>query len=191
MFSYRLDDDAELHVIQRHHAEILFKVVDADREFLGRWLGWVHNLNKLEDARTFVERDCNAMGAGTRISLLITDKGELAGGINLVITSQEHKKAEIGYWLAQAFNGKGLMTRSAQFLTDFGLHYLGLNRIIIRCAIGNMKSQAIPERIGYTREAMSRAGYLVDDEFQDVYIYSMLADEWTGTPVRDNVHVSS
>lgn len=190
MFSYRLDDDAELHVIQRHHAEALFKVVDANREFLGQWLGWVHNLNTLEDANAFVERDCTAVGAGTRISLLITYKGELAGGINLVITSTEHKKAEIGYWLAQAFNGKGLMTRSAQFLTDFGLRYLGLNRIIIRCAIGNVKSQAIPERIGYTREAMSRASYLVDDEFQDVYIYSMLADEWTGTPVRDNVHVS-
>ena len=190
MFSYRIDDDTELHIIQRHHAEAFFKAIDTDREFLGQWLGWVHNLTTVDDAHAFVERDCNAIGAGTRISLLIAYKGELAGGINLVITSKEHKKGEIGYWLKQGYNGKGIMTRATRFMTDFGVRYVKLNRIVIRCAIGNVKSQAIPERIGYTREAMSRASYLVDDELQDVYIYSMLADEWTGMPVRDNVHVS-
>ena len=56
---------------------------------------------------------------------------------------------EIGYWLAPAATGRGLMTRIAGHLTDLALAFDGIERVEIHCDAANSKSAAIPERLGY------------------------------------------
>ena len=57
----------------------------------------------------------------------------------------------------------------------------GMNRVEIRCATGNKKSCAIPERLGFTFEGIQRNGGWLYDRFVDYRIYSILANEWLET----------
>jgi ribosomal-protein-serine acetyltransferase len=63
-------------------------------------------------------------------------------------------------------------------MIDEGFTRLHLNRIEIRAALENFKSQAIPERLGFKKEGLIRQGEFVNDHFVDLYVYSLLKEEW-------------
>ncbi|MBI4220372.1 MAG: GNAT family N-acetyltransferase, partial [Chloroflexi bacterium] len=45
-------------------------------------------------------------------------------------------------------------------------------------AVDNIRSRAIPERLGFTFEGVQRQAALVNGKYQDLAIYSLLASEW-------------
>ncbi len=53
-----------------------------------------------------------------------------------------------------------------------------LNRVEIRCAVGNQKSQAIPKRLGFVQEGVLRDAEWLYDHFVDHLVYAMLARDW-------------
>ena len=53
-----------------------------------------------------------------------------------------------------------------------------LNRIEIRAAVGNARSRAIPERLGFKQEGTLREAERVGDAYLDAVVYSMLGSEW-------------
>jgi RimJ/RimL family protein N-acetyltransferase len=59
---------------------------------------------------------------------------------------------EIGYWMHVDEGGRGRATEAARALTDAGLDLVGIDRMIIMCDEANVRSAAIPERLGYTLE---------------------------------------
>ena len=56
---------------------------------------------------------------------------------------------------------------------------LQLNRIEIRAAIGNVKSQAIPEKLGFAKEGCVREAEWLYDHYVDHIIYGMLKSDFT------------
>jgi ribosomal-protein-serine acetyltransferase len=62
------------------------------------------------------------------------------------------------------------------------LHYLfdemRLHRVVIQCAVGNHRSSAIPERLGFTKEAVLRHAELIGARWLDLATWSILEDEW-------------
>ena len=53
----------------------------------------------------------------------------------------------IGYWLGEQFQGKGIMTAACRVLVNYAFNEFKLHRVEIKCATGNTKSCAIPERL--------------------------------------------
>ncbi len=89
-----------------------------------------------------------------------------------------NKIGYIGYWLSKDAQGKGIMTRAARALIDYGFEILDLNRIDIRAAVDNKKSRAIPERLGFNQEGILRQTEWLYDHYVDHVVYGMLANEW-------------
>ena len=54
----------------------------------------------------------------------------------------------------------------------------GLNRIEIKCAVGNNKSRAIPQKLQFKQEGILRQAELLNGKFIDLYLYAMLKEEW-------------
>jgi ribosomal-protein-serine acetyltransferase len=63
-------------------------------------------------------------------------------------------------------------------LIDYGFGELGLNRIVIWAATDNLRSIAIPGRLGFTREGVERQSQWLNDHFVNIVVYSMLQSEW-------------
>lgn len=98
--------------------------------------------------------------------------------IGLHAISDMEKSAEIGYWIAEKASGQGLVTKSCRRIIDHAFGEMGLNRISIKCATENIKSRAIPERLGFIREGIEREAALLHGKFYDLVVYSLLAREW-------------
>jgi ribosomal-protein-serine acetyltransferase len=68
-----------------------------------------------------------------------------------------------------------------QALIDVGFTELGLHRIEIRAGVENVRSRAIPERLGFTREGVLRGEGRGSGGFYDLVVYGLLEDEWPTT----------
>ncbi|WP_342770185.1 GNAT family protein [Oceanobacillus chungangensis] len=89
-----------------------------------------------------------------------------------------NKIGHIGYWLAKDYQGKGIMSRVARALTEYAFHELDLNRVEIRAAYENLRSRAIPKRLGFVEEGKIRQAEWLYDHYVDHVIYGMLASDW-------------
>jgi ribosomal-protein-serine acetyltransferase len=89
-----------------------------------------------------------------------------------------NRKTEIGYWLSEKFQGQGLVTKSVSELCHFAFQKLDMNRVQIKCAVGNTPSANIPKRLNFTFEGIERQGeLLIGNIFTDLEIYSKLKGE--------------
>ena len=153
----------------------LFRMVDKNRAFLEPWLGWVDFVKGPEDEFCIVQ----SVAQKDTGKYLIFVSGAVHGMVGFV---QEHKSkqtVEIGYWLDNAMNGRGVMTRAVDELTGLAFGIWGANRVEIQAAVENRKSRAIPERLGFNQDGILRQREIVrPGVIQDVAIYSKLKSEW-------------
>jgi ribosomal-protein-serine acetyltransferase len=178
LFSLPIDDDLELSLLGSADADELFALIDCDRERLRRWLPWVDYEASLADSLEFIQRSQQQYMNDEGFQLGIHYQGCLAGVIGYHAVNWPNRHVEIGYWLGAAFEGQGLMTRACRALVEYAFEKLTLNRVEIQCATGNLRSRAIPERLGFTQEGIRREGEWLYDHFVDLVLYSMLAREW-------------
>ena len=100
--------------------------------------------------------------------------GEAVGAIGL--HPQEDifaKNAEMGYWLAEPFWGKGIMTRAIQQMVDYGFQTFDINRIFARPFGSNIGSQRALEKAGFTLEARFEKTILKNGNYEDELVYAV------------------
>lgn len=178
MLAHRLDEDSELRLLQAHHAEALYALADRNRTHLRAWLTWVDSAHDVSFMLNFIRGRLEALAAGQGYSLSIWHKGGIAGVVGLYDLDQAARKAEIGYWLGQEFEGQGLMTRSVAALINYAFFEMGVGRLEIRASTKNLKSRAIPERLGFTLEGILRQEVWLHGKPQDMALYALLKQDW-------------
>jgi ribosomal-protein-serine acetyltransferase len=100
---------------------------------------------------------------------------EFIGSSGIQSINWDISKCEIGYWINTKFSGKGYMTEAIKELTNFGLNQLQFKRIEIKCESTNLKSRAIPEKLGFELEGILRNDDLSADgsKLTDTCIYAI------------------
>lgn len=177
MFSLRVDDEVEIELAEEHHAQETFDLVDANREHLGAWMPWVPATVTVADTLAFLRFVRGEYGAGRQFHANLRYRGALAGAIGLRI-DRNNLTSEIGYWIAAGHEGRGIVTRATRALTTAAFDSLGLNRVTIRAGVDNVRSRAVPERLGFVFEGVLRQHEKVGDRFLDHASYSMLSADW-------------
>ncbi|MFX4300808.1 GNAT family N-acetyltransferase [Alicyclobacillus tolerans] len=84
----------------------------------------------------------------------------------------------MGYFLGKDYKGKGIITTSVRALLDYIFDVLILNRVVTQCAAENMKSRAIPDRLGFQQEGIARDGQWLYNRYVDLVNYSLLKRDW-------------
>ncbi|MBE0640835.1 MAG: GNAT family N-acetyltransferase [Bacteroidales bacterium] len=167
-----------MHQVALSDADEIFKIIDTQREYLGRWLPFVGNTHSVEDTRTFIRSLVEAPeGQGEPVFVIRFD-GALAGLVGFKGSDRFNRRTEIGYWLSESFQGRGIMTSSVKALLRYAFGEMGMNRVQIRCGAGNLPSIGIPQRLGFKFEGIERAGeWLPNQGFINLEVYSLLAGE--------------
>lgn len=174
----RVDDEVELETVAEGDAVDLFALTDRNREYLRRWLPWVDSTRSVADTRAFIERSREQVRREQGFQCAIRFRGELVGVIGFVYVDQVNGRAEIGYWISEAAQGRGVMTRACGALVRFAFESLGLNRVEIRADIDNRRSRAIPERLGFVQEAVLREAAITNGRYIDLAMYALLRRSW-------------
>jgi len=125
MFEKALDDDTVLRLLTTDSAEELFNLVDKNREFLRPWLAWVDKTKSASDSRSFIEFTLENAKSGT-LTLGIYLQGKLVGIAGYHPIDFQNRKVALGYWLDKNYNGRGIVTKSVQFLVDHAFSELNL-----------------------------------------------------------------
>lgn len=171
-------DDLLLEPIDIHHAAPIFALVDRNREHLGEWLPWVDMRQSVDDFKNYIAGCRQRSETGIEAGFVIVSNGAVAGIIGIYYINSYNRIGSVGYWVGKSFEGKGIVSRACQALLHYGFGEMALNRIEIKCGIGNDRSAAIPERLGFNREGILRQAELVNGQFIDLYLFSLLRSEW-------------
>ena len=172
-----VDEQITLRPFTLEDADVLFELTDNNRQYLSQWLRWVDTIHSVDDAVAFIQTELAGAAKGTKLGFVILYNNVPVGSIEFVCIDKTNRQAAIGYWISQEFQGLGIITRACRFLTSYGFTSLNLHRIEIRCATGNTKSRAIPERLGFVQEGILRDAQWLRDHFVDGVSYSKLASD--------------
>lgn len=174
----KVDDSIALELIDYHHAETLYLLVKENRLHLREWLPWVDHMRTVDDFRRYINSSKQRYVNHLEIGYVVMANHVMIGRLGLYNIDLVNKSASIGYWLDKEWRGKGIITRCCKAVIEEGFTRLHLNRIEIRAAIENYKSQAIPERLGFIKEGVIRQGEFVNNQFIDLNVYSLLKEDW-------------
>src|SRR5205823_14347527 len=97
------------------------------------------------------------------------------GGSGLHPHDWESRYCEIGYWIRLSASGQGYIAEAVQLLTDYAFSALKATRVEIRCDERNVRSAAIPQRLGFVQEGRLRNHELAPDgTLRNLLIFSLI-----------------
>jgi RimJ/RimL family protein N-acetyltransferase len=100
--------------------------------------------------------------------------GKACGGIGLHPQADiQRRNAELGYWLAEPFWGKGIMTEAIKQVVDLGFARLDIDRIFARVFGTNIASQKAVEKAGFIFEAKLEKTLFKNGEYLDELLYAV------------------
>ena len=178
MLPAEIDETTELRLFELGDAEEIFAVVDEHRGDLREWLPWVDGTLSAEDTREFLRASIEKREVGDGFAAGFWHEGKFAGGLGLHAIDRNNLATSIGYWLAPPCRGRGYVTKACRLLLDHVFNELNLNRLVIHCAAENVRSRAIPERLGFVQEGVLRQAAKLPKGYVDLVVYGMLAEEW-------------
>ena len=173
----KVDENISLELINESHAQPIFDMVDKNRKHLREWLSFVDRMQTIEFAENFVKGTIQRNKDGNEFAFVITKNRMVIGRIGVYKIDSQNKIGEIGYWIIDDFQGKGIVTKSCKAIINFCFTELQLNRIEIKCGTENFKSKTIPEKLNFKKEGVIRQGELLHDKFIDLNLYSLLKSD--------------
>lgn len=160
-------------------ANDIFTTIDTQRSHLDQWLPFVSTTLKISDTESYINHILNDAYASDLV-FTIRIKDNFAGIIGFKSIDEINHKLEIGYWLSEHYQGRGVMTKSVKQLCNYAFSKMNINRIQVKCAVGNTQSSNIPKRLNFTQESIERQGELLSSgKYCDLEIYSLLKEEYS------------
>ena len=124
------------------------------------------------DARAYI-RSVRERTPETTFAIAVDD--EAVGSVGFVLrTDVERVSAEIGYWLAEPFWGRGITTEALVALTRYAIGTHGLTRIYALPFAWNVASCRVLEKAGYVLEARLRRSAIKDGQVTDQMQYAYI-----------------
>jgi ribosomal-protein-alanine N-acetyltransferase len=129
------------------------------------------------DADAFLARVAKATeqhGQSAHFAIRTGDDALIGGcGLNDFEIGKSHR-AEIGYWLAKPFWGRGIMTEVVQRMCQHAFEEFGLAKIIAHVYTMNPASARVLEKCGFVQEGWLRRHFVKDGQFIDAWLFALL-----------------
>ena len=131
----------------------------------------------LADAKWFVE-DCIAQGEARQLMRAIAVNGRAAGSISVSRKDDVYEKsAELGYWLAEDYWGRGIMTEAVRQICREAFDRFDILRIFAEPFAENLGSRRVLEKAGFVCEGTMRKGVYKNGRVQSYCMYALLREE--------------
>lgn len=128
------------------------------------------------DARTWIAFNKDLLPA-LNMAIMLDD--ELIGGVGVVLKEDIHRKnAEIGYWIAEPFWGKGFATQAVSMMVDYTFQNYDVTRIYASTFDFNIASQRVLEKTGFQKEARLKKALFKNGKYADEIIMALLKEDY-------------
>lgn len=128
-----------------------------------------------DDAHQFLSR---VVDQADLMRWAIATPEEAIGGIGLTRGEDIHRRtAELGYWLAEPYWGRGIASESVQVVTNYAFATFDLLRIFAEPFVTNVGSCRVLEKAGFVCEGILRANAVKAGQVHDMAMYALVRDE--------------
>jgi ribosomal-protein-alanine N-acetyltransferase len=180
----RLD---ELHLVIETQRLKLRPYVEGDVEALwpsvsdpelSRQMSWSAHADR-EETRAYIRSTADDIRENRGVVWGIEHEGKVIGSVGIEdITWQRaalrFDRAELGFWVAKAWWGKGIVTEAAHAAVKFAFDTIGLHKVNVHCFAANAASKRVIEKLGFRF-----IGRLEEDAWRDGAWHAGLAYEMT------------
>ncbi|HEV2582118.1 MAG TPA: GNAT family protein [Ktedonobacteraceae bacterium] len=162
-------------------AQALQEAVAESRDNLRPWMPFADEHQTVDESRDWIIHQI--AGWLTRESLVVgfwdAATQRYLGGSGYHVRDWEIGYYEIGYWIRVTAEGHGYVTETIRLLTDYAFETLKANRLEIRCDELNVRSAAIPRRLGYIEEGLLRNDTITPGgDLRNTLVFSLITGEW-------------
>ncbi len=110
----KVDTEIELKQLEISDATDVFKTINNQRDYLGKWLPFVASTQEMADTEKYIDSVVNAADDRFEYVFTIRKCNEFVGLIGFKDTDKQNKKTEIGYWLSEKYQKQGIVTKSVE-----------------------------------------------------------------------------
>ncbi len=148
-------------------AKAMVRVVRENAAHLRAWLNWPEHDYGMGHAERFIREQVDLVSAVGGVSVGLWEDSRLIGAVTMNHVDVKSRSTYLGYWLSATAGGRGLMTLAVRIVVDTLLGDRGYHRVVIAMDPVNVKSRAIPERLGFIQEGILRDVYRHGDQYID------------------------
>ncbi|KHN92698.1 GNAT family N-acetyltransferase [Pectobacterium actinidiae] len=158
-----------LTIQEENDADALFSLIQQEKVRLRRTLPWPDSVKTVDDTRETIRANRKAFFDKTAAVYVIRWDDALAGIVSF--NTIQDKEGVIGYWIAEAFEGKGIVSQAVSTLitayTDASL----VERSVIRASTANTRSNAVAQRLGFRFHHTEKDAEQIGERWFDHNIY--------------------
>jgi RimJ/RimL family protein N-acetyltransferase len=132
-------------------------------EGMRRWMPWSSVDYRVEQALAWFQACRDGWAAGTACEYGIFDK-----------IQYDPRFCNLGYWVRQSCRGQGVAPRVVQALAVQAFGPLGLHRVEIVVAVGNLASERVAVKAGALREGVARNRLVIDGRPVAAHMFSLV-----------------
>jgi RimJ/RimL family protein N-acetyltransferase len=159
----------------------LHQAVRESQEALIPWMPWAVKLMTAEEyeARAREGQAKYLTREDLWMQLYLQGTDTLIGGSGLHRIDWAVPSVEIGYWVRSGYGGKGYITEAVAGITKLDFDVIGAERVFIRMDARNIRSAAVPQRLGFHYEGTLRHDTRdhLTGELRDTMVYSKIRGE--------------
>jgi len=174
------DGTLRLRPWRHDEAGLLVELLHASRDSVGRWMNWYTPDYAATDALGWiaaVERGWQDGEGECALAIEAGSEGVPQGCVGINQFRFEHRTANIGYWIGQPHQGRGLAAQAVRLLAPHAFARFALRRLEIVVAEGNGASRRAAEKTGARFEGIARQRLVVHGASVDAAMYALVAGD--------------
>ena len=170
-----------LRPFRRRDLDTMLEAIIPSLPELSIWMPWARKSYGRRDGLLFLRDSLAAWAEGRAYDFTIRyrdDPERHLGNVSVWFTSRQSKVGEIGYWVRSDESGSGIATEATAHMMQVAFDELGMHRVTLRIAAGNVGSERVAEKLGFTREGLLREELEVGGTWLDHSIWGLLDHEY-------------
>lgn len=130
--------------------------------------------------------------AGRMLPFVIEVEGALVGQVNVSnIVLGSFRSCTVGYWVAQAVAGRGIVPTALALAADHAFAELALHRVEVNIRPENAASLAVVRKLGFRDEGLRPRMLHIDGDWRDHRSFALTTEDLGGRSVMDRLTHSS
>ncbi|KDM93556.1 GNAT family N-acetyltransferase [Photobacterium galatheae] len=158
------------------YTESMLVAIHESKSDLSQFLPWVSESfteNKLRSNIKEAIENFTLFTGEFWFNLIEKETGLFIGAVGFIVRDKSVPYFEIGYWLQTSKTDKGYITEAVKLIEEYAFKEKHAQRLEIKMAKSNLKSQAVAKRCGFQLEAcLTNARRLPSGELDSTVVYA-------------------
>lgn len=174
-----------IRLIRQRDAQVLEDLLMENRSWLEQWEatypGFIRPTVQSFRLRPVIKSLLAAHKRGAGVPFVVTYDNRIVGQVNVSsIVGGSVSSAQIGYWVAEDFAGRGIIPKAVALASDYCFRELRLHRVEICIRPENTASLRVVEKLGFRYEGMRHNYIHIDNRWCDHECFALTVEDVPG-----------